>query len=146
MIIGYDNNLGRWAARAEHYQQKNDWTAALPAKKGKDPATDTKIMDPIHDAKYSASDTGHSPFGSWTDEGVKNFKAYMKEIMAKRADEKVMAEMIKFETDFLKYLQDKHKVDAGKKKGKKRKAGSDQAVVVPQKESSGEDLDEDIFG
>ena len=144
LITAYDNCRDRWVARAEYYKKENDWNAKLPDKKVEKDADGNRVKDPLHDGKYSSSDSGNCPFGSWTDVGINTFKTYLTSIQTRRNDPATRKLMVKFEETFLKYLQDKH-LAGNNKKGKKRKAG-EEAAPKKKKVTSGEELDMDIFG
>ena len=143
VVNGYDNNRDKWAARAEYYKKHGDYKYTLPDRK---PKTEPDVL---WDAKYSSSSNGNCPFGSWSDEGLNNFKELMEEIKTARKDKDTFKAMIEKEKEFLKILQDGQKKDGSATtttRGKKRKAGQDTVAVEAEKASTGEeDLDEDIF-
>ena len=111
-----ENNLARWSHRAKWYKKKNDWNAKLPKKtlkvKGKD-----RPVNPCHDAKFSIDDAGQAAFETWSDDGLEFFSITNKAIANERKNNGQA--YIKFEGQFLEYLQDKHKKSA-EKKGTKR--------------------------
>jgi len=142
MFIMFKNCHAKWTKVMEYYKKEGSYTKNMPERMTKKQKEEAGRKDEMHDALYSDANAGQKRFGSFSKEGVDEFKALTLEITNGRAEKDVLAEMHKVEKAFLNSYQKKCK-DEGKKgdsSGKKRKRS---ALDDDDVEEEGEDIGED---
>lgn len=117
ILVLWDNNLSRWNATGDYYKEHNDYSMKLPDPIAKVPGQ-PKQPDPMHDAKYTATDQGQSKYGTFADEGLEKFAKWVDTIKQVRKENP--KNYYEIETMMLGNLQHEKKIDPNKGNNKKR--------------------------
>ena len=124
---------------------QNGWTKTLPKRRTKeerkaDPDSENaKMVDAMHEAKYTSQDGGQNSFGTFSDEGLDYYADIGERLEERRTEHE--AEYLEFEKQFRVKLCAKYGIDVNDPEGKKgkkgkRKSGSGKATKSSRKRKS----------